>query len=449
MTHVDHRPAGHVGSSGRGAPADEPSRGGGPPPVALRRLTSALGSMPPVRLALLASVLYVPFVGLGYGTDIDITNVLRSGETILDGDYRYSRPPGAFPHEAITGLLDHLGGPTLVNLGSAVAATAVLVTLAHLVSRRHGDRAGRIVVAITATQPWFWVAATSLGDYVYALAFLLLGIDAAQRDRRILAGLAFGTAIGFRSGTGFLVAAYLLAEVTGASVDDPPASRAVPDRGRRWRPVILTGVVTGLLGAAWFVPPWLSVGRTAQFLDNQLRAGDLFVMVGRWGVKNIAFFGVLTIVVLLVRAPVLLAALGQFRHVVLVRFAVFAAIAAEGLYLRFPWKPVHLLPVAVCLALLVALGPRTTNRFVAVVVATQLLLAVVSVSVAEPDVVDDASSGRFAPGFTPGVVLNEIECRTDPPFDGDWPALDTVEADLAAVRVFQCQARSWRAGEGG
>lgn len=407
-----------------------------------RRLT-------PARLALLAGLLYLPFIGLGYGTDIDITNILRSGESILEGDYRYSRPPGAFPHEAITGVLDRLGGPWLVNLGSVVAATGTLAALAHVVQRRHGARAGRIAVLIAASQPWLWVAATSLGDYLYALAFLLLGVDAAQRDHRVLAGVSFGVAVGFRSGTFVLVAAYLLAELTGASIDDDPTVAAAETRRRRWTGAVVSGAVGAFIAVAWFIPSWLSVGRTDRFLQNQLQAGEFFVMVARWGVKNLAFFGVLTIVVLLARAPVLFAAVARFRELVLVRFAVFAALATELVYLRFPWKPVHLLPMTVCLAILLAVSPRTSNRFVAVVVASQLLLAVVSFRLAEPDVVDAATSGRFDPGIARGVVLNDIQCRLDPPFEGGWPDLDRVEADLAAVRVFQCQARSWRAGDPG
>ncbi len=398
-------------------------------------------------LAVLAGLLYLPFIGTGYGTDIDITNIRRSGASILAGDYRYSRPPGAFPHEAITGVLDRLGGSVLVDLGSVVVAVLTLVALADLVERRHGPRAGRIAVAIAATQPWFWVAATSLGDYLYALAFLLLGMVAAQGDRRILAGLAFGLSVGFRSATALLVAAYLLAELTGASIDDDPSTDAADTRHAHWRAVARTGAVAAIASVVWFIPPWLSVGRTTQFLHNQLEAGAFFVMVARWGVKNIAFFGVFLLVLLVVRAPVLVAAVARFRDLVLVRFAVYAAIGTEALYLRFPWKPVHLLPMAVCIAILLAVGPQTSNRFVAAVVACQLLLAVVSVSIAAPDVADAATTGRFAPGVTPGVVLNELDCRLDPPFDGDWPPLDGVEADLAAVRVFECQARSWRAGE--
>lgn len=413
------------------------------PRAGLREGAPPFASPAPVTLALWSVLLYLPFVWLGYGTDIDITNVLRSGASILDGDYRYSRPPGAFPHELTTGLLDRLGGSILVNVGSVAAAVVTLVMLARIVEREHGPRAGRIAVVLAATQPWFWVTATSLGDYLYALALFLTGVDAARRDARVVAGLAFGLAIGFRAATALLVVSWLLAELTGGL-------RWLDERGRRR--LFVTGSVAVVVGIACFVPPWLSVGRTAQFLENQLRTGDVTVMIARWGVKNVAFFGAVTIVLLLVRLPVLLAPLQRFRALVLVRFAVFAAVAIEALYLRFPWKPAHLLPVALCLAILVAVSDRSTTRFVGALVGAQLLLAVVSFSVAEPDVADAATDGRFAPGITRGVVVNDVLCRFqedfDVEFEGDWPDLATPEADYAAVGAFACQARSWRAGEG-
>ncbi|HAS11322.1 MAG TPA: hypothetical protein DCS55_12525, partial [Acidimicrobiaceae bacterium] len=115
------------------------------------------------RLALLSGLLYLPFTVLGYGTDVDITNVLRSGESLLEGRYRYSRPPGALPYEALVGVLDRVGGPTAVSLASAVMAVILLVLLGRLVADELGERRARVAVAVVATQPWFWLAATSLG----------------------------------------------------------------------------------------------------------------------------------------------------------------------------------------------------------------------------------------------------------------------------------------------
>lgn len=399
------------------------------------------------RLALLCGLLYLPFITLGYGTDVDIANVLRSGESLLEGRYRYSRPPGALPYEALVGVLDRIGGPAAVNLASVAMAVALLVLLARLVADELGERRARIAVAIVATQPWFWVAATSLGDYVFALGFLLAGVLAARQDRRVLAGLAFATAIAFRSSTAFLVWAYLFAELVGARGGLEGAGVVRPAPATRWRDAVVTAVVTALAALVWFIPSWLSVGRTARFLVNEFETTGFVAMVGRWGVKNIAFFGVFSLLVLVVLLPTLLAGLRLARTSVLVRFTVLVAIAAELLFLRFPWKPVHLLPVLLCLAVLMAASPRTRPWHVGALIASQVVLAFVSITVAEPDITNAATSGRLNLGVEWGVVVNDLDCRIDPPYgEGGWPDLDTPAADYAAIDVFTCQARSWRPG---
>lgn len=384
------------------------------------------------QLALLAGVLYVPFTGWGYGTDLDITNVLRSGESLLNGQYRYSRPPGTLPYEALVGVLDRLGGALAVNLASAAMAVALLATLAQLVGEEFGERAARIAVVVVATQPWFWVTATSLGEYLFGLGLLLAGVLASRHDRRIVAGMAFGTAVAFRSTTAVLVVAYVLAELLGT-----------PGRERR-RDLVRTGLVTVVVSVLFFVPSWLSVGRTSRFLQNDFETTGVLALVGRWLVKNIAFFGVPTLVVLALAAPVLVDGLRRSRTDELTRFAVFAAVAAELVFLRFPWKVVHLLPVLFGIAVLLATSPRTRLAHVAAVVVAQLVLAVGSVTVAEPNIANAATTGRLHLGVTRGVVANEVACRLDPPFDHKWPSLNTPAADYAAIDMFTCQARSWR-----
>lgn len=423
--------------AGRHAPAVPPGRDTSPA-LAWPALTSR-------RLALLAGALYVPFTAFGYGTDVDITNVLRSGESLMDGNYRYSRPPGALPYEALVGVLDRFGGSVAVSLASAVAAVLLLVLLARVVAEELGEGRARAAVVVVATQPWFWIASTSLGDYVFALAVFLAGLLAARHDRRVLAGLAFATAIAFRSSTAFLVWALLLAELVGSRHGLEGIPRPAPRR--RWGDAAITGGVTAAAGLVWFVPSWLSVGRTRAFLVNEFETTGFVAMVGRWGVKNIAFLGVPGLVVLAVLAPVLLAALRLARTSVLVRFAVLAAVVVELLFLRFPWKLVHLLPVLVCLAVILAASPRLRPWHVAVLVASQVVLAFASITVAEPDVTNAATSGRLHLGVEWGVVVNDLDCRLDPPHgDGGWPDLDTPAADYAAIDAFTCQARSWRPG---
>src|SRR5690606_6514232 len=170
----------------------------------------------PGRWAVLGCALaYLPFAFLGYGTDIDVADVLRAGGRLLDGEeYAVSRPPGAFVHELGTGILDRLGGSVLVNLAAIAAASAALWAV-HGLTRRDGSRWPGWVTLLVGANPWFWIAATSLGDYAWALGFALSGALQAQRGRRVLGGVLFGLAIGCRGSTGLLAAAWLVAERTG------------------------------------------------------------------------------------------------------------------------------------------------------------------------------------------------------------------------------------------
>ncbi len=411
----------------------------------------------PARLGGALGLLYLPFLWFGYGTDVDITNLRRSGRAILDGSYVVSRPPGAVVNETVTGILDRVGGSTLVNVGSAIAAVVTLVFLGRVVERLHGANAGRVAVLVLGLQPWFWVGATSLGDFVYVLAFLMAGIDSCQRDRRIVAGLLFGLAIGNRMSAVLLVGAYLLAELTGipdrAPADQAPADQAStdqapPDRAttRPWAAVLRSAAVASTVGIAAFIPPWLQFDRTLDFFQNQFQTGSITTLVGRWAVKNIAFFGVPLLVVGVARLGVFTGALRQFRESVLVRFAVYAGVVTEVLFLRLPFKPIHLLPMALVVAVLVAISPRRTAASVWLVVGAQVLLAFGSIALAEPDRVNAATDARFDPQPAWGVVVNELRCRIDPPYEGSWPELDTPAADAAAQAVFVCQGRSWRVG---
>src|SRR3546814_9024019 len=117
-----------------------------------------------------------------------------------------------------------------------------------------------------AANPLFWMAATSLGDFVWALGLVLGGALAASRDRRLLAGVMFGLALGCRSSSALVVAAWLLAERTGKS-----------DQRVLWSATLRTAAVAGVVGLLCFVPPWLQADRTLQFLDSGLEIGRAHV----------------------------------------------------------------------------------------------------------------------------------------------------------------------------
>lgn len=378
-------------------------------------------------------LVYLSFTLLGYGTDIDVANVLRAGRSwVDDGDYQMSRGPGAPVHELSVGVLDRIGGSVLVNLAS-VAFAALALWSVHTLVRRDGGRWPAWSVLVLASNPWFWIAATSLGDFVWALGLVLAGAVAASRDRRLVAGVLFGLAIGCRASSLLLVMAWFLADLSGGQ-----GWRA------RQREVAWAAGVALVVGIICFVPPWLDAGRTFDFIRNELEFVGFGVHLGRWAVKNLALVGPLAGIVLLIGIPKLVGALHRWSASTIVRFSIFAIAATELLFFRLPFKPMHLLPVVAGMALLVGASPLVTQRWVAALVVAQLVGGMVSVTFATPDVQDAARSGRVDVSVTAGPLLTDVRCRFDDRDLGPWPDPSSDAATARAAANAACLNTTWR-----
>ena len=99
------------------------------------------------------------------------------------------------------------------------------------------------------------------------------------------------------------------------------------------------------------------------------------------------------------------------------RFSALVIVVSELLYFRFPFKPMHLLPVVAATALLIGASPLVTKRWVAALVVAQLIGGLVGATFAAPDVQDAARSGRVDVSITAGPLLTDVRCRLD---DRDW-----------------------------
>ena len=190
-------------------------------------------------------------------------------------------------------LLDRLGGSVAVNLAGVGVRPRSRCGASWRLARDDGARwpawacCSSPPTRGSGWRPRRW--ATSSGRSGSGLA----GAAAARRDRRLLAGVLFGLAIGCRSSTVLLVVAWLVAERLGDAGRRPPWRATARDRRDRSR----------LIGVVCFIPSWLDAGsRSGSSTPAEPFAG-LRLHAGRWAVKNAAVIGVPAGVVLPGRHP--------------------------------------------------------------------------------------------------------------------------------------------------
>jgi hypothetical protein len=172
------------------------------------------------------------------------------------------------------------------------------------------------------------------------------------------------------------------------------------------------------------------------------------VHAGRFLVKNLATATIPGAAVLVVGGRRLLAGVARWRDSALVRFAVLAVVLTELSFLRFPFKPLHLLPVVAAVALLVGTAPLARRRWITALIVAQLFAAFVGTTIAAPDHPDDANGGHLSVRIADGVVVNDLRCRLEDLDRGEWPDGDSNaeqgEAKARAEANFICQRDAWR-----
>jgi hypothetical protein len=370
----------------------------------------------------------LPLVFSGYGTDVDTWNVRSSANSIRAGHYVMSRPPGAPVHEAATAVLDRVAGSVATNLASLAAAAAILYLLPSLL-RRAGAKHAELATLAVVANPFFIVSATSLIDALWAIAFLLGGVEAAQRRRPWLAGTLWALAIGCRMATVLLVVAYLAA--------DAILRRSIS------RQTVVSGVLAGVLGCAFFVPAWISVGRSADFLENTFGSPTVAGLFGRWVLKQALFIGLPALIVLAVGWRSFVDALRRWRSSTLLAFALIGGVLQEALFFRLPWKFTHLLPVLVCVVIVFALVPRTRPEWFVALAVSQLLWGFIAVRTVVPDVRNQATRVRFDLSVVAGPLMSDVRCRVD---DRGPPPHPTPDQEYAhALALYQC-TNNWAYG---
>ncbi len=348
-------------------------------------------------LVAITAAVTLPIFWLGYGTDIDVGQVLLAGDRIRNGDYAPSRNPGVPVVETIVGLLDPVGGHLLVNVATVGALAFAVVGIARLV-RAWGHDNGDLVALAFLASPVTLIAGTSTGDFVWTLAFFVWAALAHLRGRTVPAAVLFALAIGSRSTTLLLVAAFLVADGW--------------DRAHRRRS-LATAALAFPLGAACFIPPWLSYDRTFEFLTATEGWRGFGNNIGLLAVKNYAAAGLALVVLVAAAAPALVRSLRHWGSDPLLRFAVLGLVVTEALFLLVPWKLAHLIPCLMALVLWIAASERNRRPFLWLTIGAIALNGIVAFRPLTADQPNNSTTASFEPAVVLGLLLNDIDCRIE------------------------------------
>jgi hypothetical protein len=348
-------------------------------------------------LVVITAAVTLPVLWMGYGTDIDVTDVIKTATGIRHGSYQPSRTPGVPVFEGIAAVLDPIGGHLLLNLATAAAGAAAVVGIARLV--RHWGHANADLLALAfLASPATLIAATSTGDFVWAVAFLVWALLALVADRPVVAGVLGALAVGTRLSSVFLVLAFLVADGW--------------DRERRPR-ALRAGLVALPLGALLYVPSWLAFDRSWAFLHTAEGWRGLANNLGRFSYKGYVTFGGLFLVLMLVAVPALVAALRHWDRDPMLRTGVLGLAVSLGLFFVLPWKYNHLLPCLVTALLWLGASRRNTRGYLWLVIGALAINGLVTFRPLAPDTPAEAEGGRWDPALTAGLLVNDIDCRLD------------------------------------
>src|SRR5690606_10073107 len=151
-----------------GAPGAAPGSTPGPSPGTPSEARTGRGTgLPDRTLALVTAAVSLPLVWMGYGTDLDIGDVLETGGRIRELGYTPSRNPGVPVVEAVVARLDPVGGHVLVNAATAAALAATVVGIARL-TRAWGHANGDLLGLAFLASPIVVVSGTQTADFLWA-----------------------------------------------------------------------------------------------------------------------------------------------------------------------------------------------------------------------------------------------------------------------------------------
>jgi len=345
-----------------------------------------------------ATCLYLPLIFTGPGSDPDSMRELRSGATLLwQHRYALSRPPGYFPYELLCGILYALGGTVANNFATMAMSLALLDSFLRVCT--HFEAPHRYLLAATmAIQPVYWCASTSTIDFIWALGCFFLGFRQLLNRRYFLAAAMLGLAVGIRLSSILLAGPLLIWEIVER-----------PRDAKLW----LASTLAVAVGAALYLPEFISSGNSLRFLTYYVGAWTLTDHLGRFIYKNVYFWGLPATVLLVIAAPMLMRASAgcdrKFRRIVVLSISI--VLAFEALFLKIPVQRAYLLPMLPFVLILLGIALRDHQRILLALMLAVFSYSLGNLNLARPDVPDHARRARCGFFIEPGYLVSDTAAR--------------------------------------
>lgn len=351
-----------------------------------------------------AFLLYIPFIFLGYGADSDSFLVLETGRGFLKtGQYLPSRNPGFIVYEAVTLLLDQLGGSLLCNLGTLAMALLCVASFIYI-CHRFEIQNRRLLATILILHPVFWSQAACTMDYVWALGFLLGGTALLFKEMHKTAAVLFALAIGTRC-TSVLTVIPVLAYFYYVN------------KSTRIK-FIVCGLITVAIATVFYLPSFALAGWTLKFMKPGYihpEAWTPFLKLVKWGYRNIYFWGLPTIFFLLLMAwyacGFLRNANNRSRWFPILALCVGVILPCEAMFMVAPAEIPYLLPMLPFALMAAGILLEQKTQLLVALTALLVFYSIVNFNIAQPNVKQAATGAHFGLWMEPGYMIKEVQDR--------------------------------------
>lgn len=360
---------------------------------------------PDRKILLIAFCIYLPFIFLGYGSDYDSYNVIWAGKNFVETlDYVPSRVPGFFVYEFITYFFNLVGGSLLTNLASVGMSLLILYHFMRFCKVNLVPHY-RMLTLILMLHPYYWVNSTCTMDYLFSFGFAFLGLMKLNDRKFLAAGLLMALGIGSRLTTGLVAGSFLLWAFIMQK----------ENRGK----VIMSGIITAVVAVLFYLPSLDFAEWNFAYFSPSVGTEIFWTPVlrfGRFVYKSIYFWSPPVLVIMV--WGVLRLVVRRTSRIHLADKSLLYACAGliliiQLFYLYIPTEPAYLIPTIPFWLILMGVAFADKKKVLAILLALVVLSNFVSINVARPDKVNQATGAQYGLWIEPGHLVKDVNKRIE------------------------------------